>query len=1028
MKTAKRVLAILMAMLMAVSAFAVAASAAESIAAQLASGDYASISQNTKESIVITKDATIDLGGKILKSANGSPAITVKNGATVTIQNGYVESYYKSYSGVTPELLDGIVNSSPAGIVAYGAGSKVILKDVRVMGGMVRIPTTTEWFVPTGSAVKVYGGAEVELDGAVLIGSYGVSNDPADTGKADGKVIIDEAIVIGYLDYVKRVYNGVVYDAETVEKVNAADRIAGYLNSNVKLTSSEQDLVDLALDDRVYIFTKKPVDDQAIVTLNKNTGTATITASTVNHMEREIGVPKSTDCSYRYVPYSAYDVESGKTYALDTAYPVAELEGKEIRINYRLQFELKGDVKKYANNFDYYYNKAYNKAVSKADSVYKTALKEYDKFIAQVVDLYKQVDEAGQKTVTIDGDPVIVNGQPANLSNMLGDDFYFILRSILTVGGVTMYEGATGLNFTTKRFSDLLYNNGEAAPDPAEYTTGAEHPDWDIEGEYAPYYDVEVLGTLDKVQALVDGFKAIKGDASFGDQSKWNAYAHYVLDNYDDVLDLFDELYTKINKLKADLTDPDTQIGQAIEQLGMSDKLGQLDEIIDALKDADIAVDTALSNEIVQQVRAKIDAHANDGTVETYMAKVIAFVNDYRVYFTPENFLAEDGKFGLAYTLDGPTKTVVIEKGLLNVSVIGDGVVNYVSDNAPADKADTFDWTTVPYNKAVTLNAVAAAGNEFLYYVDSYTQRIISTNPTLVVDTKIERYVEAVFESLNTSKVVFTNNSGVICEDLPYSATIDASGVEAPVAAGYDLLGWGPKGVMELTSADFVSAYKSGSSAFEDGATYNINGFAFKLNSSTSNKYVAIPKLEAAQTFTVTFVDNGQEWSKTVNIGGTVSYTAQGDGFKYWKNDQNQIVSVYRSYSVQAFQQTTLTAVYEGEASEYGYVNLIAAIEEDVRVRVYAERSIPANWRIISVGAVVSYTDDVQNPTVADINNDTVKAVYTTKKTSQGILSFGMTRASLARNNGVGYARGFVEIETDSGSYYVYSAAKTVRG
>ena len=39
-----------------------------------------------------------------------------------------------------------------------------------------------------------------------------------------------------------------------------------------------------------------------------------------------------------------------------------------------------------------------------------------------------------------------------------------------------------------------------------------------------------------------------------------------------------------------------------------------------------------------------------------------------------------------------------------------------------------------------------------------------------------------------------------------------------------------------------------------------------------------------------------------------------------------------------------------------------------------------------------------------------------------------MTRTSLGNNNGVGYARAFVEIETPSGSFYVYSAPKTVNG
>jgi hypothetical protein len=1026
MKTAKRVLAILLAMLMAVSTLAVAASAADSIASQLASGNTASISQNTRESVVITKDATIDLGGKILKSVPGSPAITVKNGATVTIKNGYVESYFENYSGVTPELLDRIGRAAPSAIVAYGAGTKVVLEDVRALGGLIRIPTTTEWFFPVGSALKIYSGAEAELNGAVLVGSYAISNDPAKTGRPDATVTINEGILFGYIDYIKRVTNDAVIVPETVEKVNAASRIEGYLNDGVALTAGERDLLKKAMDDRVYLFTQKPVDDTALVTFDENDDSAIITASTVEHLTREDGGHKNTDCCYKYVPESAYDAETKETYELNHPYEAVELEGKEIRINYRLEFELKGDFKKLADKLKddqsmEFFRRYYNKAVSKADSVYKEAIKTYDKYIDKLVKLYKDIDAAGEAGVTL-------NGQIYTLSNELGDNFYAILRSILSLGGVSVYKKATGLDLTTLAFTskDPLYNRGANAPkagtydvDPDSKTTES----YKVNGQWVDVdvYTITRLGPLDRIDPVVEEFKAIKGDASLGDQTKWIQYAHLAIDNYHDMLKVFEEAETALRDFQK-LLDTNSTIKALVEEMKMDDQVKEITKLADAARDAKAAVKTATDNSIVKTFMNKIDANANNGTVETYVNKVKGAVNNYRKYFKAEDFVTDD-EFGIAYIVTGPTDTYTIPRAKLHVSVLGDGKVNYVPDTVAAGVAKNTDYpySNVSYSKTVTLTAVAEAGNEFLYYMASDTQRIISTNPTLVIDTQIDRYVDAVFESTAKSMVIFTNRSGVICGDLPYADAVDTSSIDVPAYQGYDSIGWGPKGSKTLTATDYVSAYQYGNSAFESGANYKIFGYAFKLNRTTANKYLVTPKYTAAQTFEISFNDNGEVWSKTAKIGDSVTYTATGDNFAYWKNDKGQIVSVYPTYEVQAIQPATLTAVYNATAADTGYVNIVAAVQEDTRVRLYSERSIPANRKVLSNGVIISFTDDIQIPRVEDIDGENVIGKYSTLKTNQGVYATGLKNTTIEDYPTGIFVCAFVELQTATGSEFIYS-------
>lgn len=1023
MKTAKRVLAILMAMLMAVSVFAVAASAAGSLQTAIdnaAAGATVKINSNTKESVTINKNLTLDLGGKILKSVEGSPAITVSNGAQVTITNGYVESFYYSYSGATQKTLDILKDittaKNPSAIVAKGAGTKVTLTDVRAMGGLVRIPKTREWFVPTGSALKIYGGATAELNNAVLIGSYAVSNDPDNTGSPAGTVVVNDAILIGFMDYVKRA-SGLVYDEATVEKVNAADRIAGFLNDGIKLEKKEINLLKKVMDDRVYIFTTKPTDDKAVVTINMDAQTAVITAEVVEDLV-------NTDCSYKYVPENAYDVATGKTFALDTEIPAAEVLDKDIRINYRLEFQLKGDIKKFANNFGAKFDEYYAKAIQKADAAFTQVLDTYDSKLQQLADIFDKVDEAGGTSIT-------VGGTTYNAANELGDDFWAIERAILSVGGVTLYNkteaGEDG--FTTMKFKSPLYNNGAAAPAEGTYVKGAAHSDFDIvDGQIVPitYYDVEQLGTLDKLNALIEEFKAIKAGASLGDQSKWVDYVQFVVDNYEGVLDIIAEAETNLKALQTTLKTG--KVGEVVDALGMKSELKTLDNIVNAVVDVNDAIDTALDNSIVADVRAKVNAHANDGTVEEYVGKVKAFVNDYTTYFTPEDFLLEGGAFGKTYRVTGPTRVEIIAKGKLNVKVLGDGSVAYTPDNAVAGSTASEQFVGIGYDKAVTLTATAKNGAEFMYYVNTDTQRILSTDPVLEINTQIERYVEAVFESASNAQVVFTNGSGVISDVKAYTGSIDTASVEKPYTAGYNVTGWGPNGNTTLTSADFVSAYQNGSSAFVNGAVYNSKGYAFKLNASTANKYLATPKYEAKSQLKIYFYDeaNADEkfGSDAVPFGKTITYTAQGENFLYWaEKDTGVVRSLYATYEVQALKDLDLVAVYGNDTVADAYVNIAHAVEEADRVVVYGERSVAASRKILTVGMVVSFVDAIPEPTVELVDRTNVLMAVSTRKDAQGIVNVGITNATMnkAGHDGVCYVRAFVELETATGSEYVYS-------
>ena len=256
-----------------------------------AAGTTVTLPEDVTASVVIDKDLTLDLGGHELVGAEGEIAITVEN-ADVTVRNGHVYSKFENVRSA--ELAATVVDESPAAIRVIGGS--LTAEGLRVVGSFARIPTTTKYHLPTGSAIEAVNGAEVTVIQSSLVGRYGVNNQV--TGlPAGGKVTIEDGILMAFMRGVKDMSKLVLGDG--TEDVNAADRLEGFLNSGIKLEARERNLMKTVFADRLHIYTKS-VDDAPEVEQVSCDGTAVATAKVDDSRVWENNT--STDASYKFVP------------------------------------------------------------------------------------------------------------------------------------------------------------------------------------------------------------------------------------------------------------------------------------------------------------------------------------------------------------------------------------------------------------------------------------------------------------------------------------------------------------------------------------------------------------------------------------------------------------------------------------------------------------------------------------------------------------------------------------------------------
>ena len=608
MKITKRILALVMTMLMLTGTCAVAASAVDSLQAAIdaaAAGSTVTMSADTVESVIINKDLTLDLGGHELAGDPGSPAITI-NGASVTVTNGHVYSQFAKVKSLT--MLETVVDESPAAIRVNGGS--VSVEGVRAVGSFTRIPTTSKYYLASGSAVELRDGATATIKQSSLYGRYGVNNKVTNN-PAGGSVTIEDAILIGFMRGVKDTSKEIVADG--TEKVNAADRIEGFLNKGIKLEDRERKLMKRVFAERVMIYTKS-VQDDATVTPSECTGLATVTAheDTANIWQNNT----STDCSYKYVPEYVVlaDGKLVKMTADGDAY-TAQIDNEQadgIQIKYRLNFDMQPDIKKYATNFDAYLENLYGKVIKTVGEVYDYALEKYTNYTKMVGDILYKLDSIGNEQIG------------GRYIDTIGE-YNRLRRAILDLGGATVYNACSK---RTVPFGDaqMEYYYGDGAVMPAD----------------------GIVGTIDRVAKLKGELESFM---PFSDQSKWADLGYWVYENYDDVIDIIEEAQERIEALQT-ILDGDIE-KTALQMAKLEDKRAVLDKVQKITNDGKALLDRFMASSTVNYVLSKADSHKDE--IKPYINKAISIYNHHDVYFTPSKYI--DGNFAKAYAVYGDAAT-----------------------------------------------------------------------------------------------------------------------------------------------------------------------------------------------------------------------------------------------------------------------------------------------------------------------------------------------------------------------------------
>ena len=996
MKTAKRVLAVMIAVIMIVGTCAVAASAATTLQAKIdaaAAGSTVTLdAAYTIESVKINKDITIDLNGNVLRGVEGKPAISI-TGGNVTVTNGQVLSRYPEMASA--EMIQHVFENSPPAIRI--SGGSLTVDGCRIVGGMVRVPTTPvndPVLVPSGSGIQSYKGATVTLKRTSIYGDYGVNN-AVRQNPAGGVVTIEDALIASYTKAVKGSY--VV--AEGSEEIVAADRIAGVLNDGITLEPGEKELVNNFFDERVIIVTKTAEElttvldeNLPLVTKTQGVSIAEVDAPILDYTWENT---KGTDCSYRLVP-EAIKQTDGTWAELDSVQ--AELVNEDCPMRYRVHFQIGDEALPYIESLTktgeenpldgvlgwagQELNSFYNAYTGKNSNGYVDT---YDELIEELGGLMKTIDSLGNKTVKELLGLSDEEAAQADVSGYIKEmEVYQQLQQKLY-----LLAGATGFN---AKYPDGSYT----------FTEDTWH---NIFGDTAM---PEYVGTLDRVQALKDQLEEILGARMFMNTAAYGDAAVWAIETaYPALMTALDEAIERLTDLQDFLNDGD--MANLIAFAGIQNQVALLDEgVANATQIKDMLNDILGNGDAA----AAVDyATAHSAEFKGYVDKAVEVIENWRTYITPEKFLVNDEQTGAikyvtTYSTRGPIEIEEIEgEGNLHITVNGRGTVAVATDvvNTTVDGE-----ASLPFEHTFTLTGTPKNANyEFLFWVNKEAGgngRILTSEPVFTMTTDLDRDIEAVFGRVGSGNAYFTNPTGDITFISPVVDNIAAVEETRPYVAGYGFVGWPNADAdgVDLTAA--TTDYFTGNSAFATLNAYYGEAGANLFVRPGSSSYIITPVFSKSGGYTATFIDGEDTWVGEGNYSDIATHTAKNGN--YWILDgTDRIVCVNPDFPYQMIDNPTFRSV-AGECPVDTVTNTTVRVENGSAV-FYIERSTKKT--IKQVGMVYSFADST--PSFGEENCYLITAKNTNKT---GLFAPSVPIAALGNSTIYGVAY----IEFADGTYY----------
>lgn len=310
------------------------------------------------------------------------------------------------------------------------------------------------------------------------------------------------------------------------------------------------------------------------------------------------------------------------------------------------------------------------------------------------------------------------------------------------------------------------------------------------------------------------------------------------------------------------------------------------------------------------------------------------------------SYTAYIGAQGLAEAQSYPIE-VVPNGTTITVDLVNAGQ-SYVTVSVNDAEAVACPNTEVyPAGTKLLLTAVCDETHEFLYWKDPASGKILKEKFYMEVYVGLNATYEAVFADITDESiyVTFKSNNQILATGAAGSFEVPAN----PYIAGYTFDGWFVNGI-KFEGEDLL--------AVEETTTY-VAGF-----------------LIADTEYAVT-VDGEAYGSYKYNEKVTVTAEAEKEGqvFVKWTRD-GEVVSYDLSYSFFVNADTELEAVYGEEEATKGVVIVMAqpTIVAETKLAFYAERNVPAEYKVLESGIILSQEAefDLKTPGVLK-----AKATYT---------------------------------------------------
>lgn len=298
-----------------------------------------------------------------------------------------------------------------------------------------------------------------------------------------------------------------------------------------------------------------------------------------------------------------------------------------------------------------------------------------------------------------------------------------------------------------------------------------------------------------------------------------------------------------------------------------------------------------------------------------------------------------------------------------------------------------------------TLTAVDSATREFMYWKDEYSGRVFSYDRKVSFAAASRMHIRGVFATVSESQhfVNYVNYGDTIMTDTQMFANGDA--VEAPTDTklpGFTFQGWSKSASEIQSSTEDLIVYP----------IYTVNNESYTV-AITNDAHVS-----GAGTYS-----NFQ----TVTVKADEKNGA-GETFSYWKDALGDVVSFEPTYSFRINYNVTLTAVYGESVTPEPVIRVTKVYrdEADMKITFYAERSVPAEYEVVSHGMLMA-TGEVTDAEMTvgnagDTSYATVNKVVGTSNEQCG--TFSLAKSKISYNTLV-LVRPYVITVTADGTYHI---------